>query len=64
MQKIWNREALNNENSQLLLDIMKRCQTGKDRIRGVLPPRTTVFNKTGTIHKNELSIGGGMNGKN
>lgn len=57
LQKIWNREALNNENSQLLLDIMKRCQTGEDRIRGALPPRTTVYSKTGTIHKVVNDVG-------
>lgn len=57
LQKIWNREALNNENSQLLLDIMKRCQTGEDRIRGALPPRTTVYNKTGTLHKVVNDVG-------
>lgn len=57
LQKIWNREVLNNENSQLLLDIMKRCQTGKDRIRGMLPPGTTVYHKTGTIHKVVNDVG-------
>jgi beta-lactamase class A len=57
LQKIWCRKVLNNENSQLLLDIMKRCQTGKDRIRGMLPPGTTVYNKTGTIHKVVNDIG-------
>lgn len=57
LQKIWNKEVLNNENSKLLLDIMKRCQTGKGRIRGVLPPRTIVYNKTGTIHKVVNDVG-------
>jgi beta-lactamase class A len=57
LQKIWSREALNSESTQLLLDIMKRCQTGNGRIRGLLPPNTTVFNKTGTINKVMNDVG-------
>jgi beta-lactamase class A len=57
LRKIWARGALNDENSDLLLDIMKRCQTGKSRIRGLLPPETTVFNKTGTINKVANDVG-------
>lgn len=57
LQKVWNRQALNNENSQLLLGIMKRCQTGEDRIRGALPPGTTVYDKSGTIHKVVNDVG-------
>lgn len=28
---------------------MKRCDTGKQRLRGILPPGTVVPHKTGTI---------------
>jgi beta-lactamase class A len=28
---------------------MKRCRTGAGRIKGLLPPNTTVAHKTGTI---------------
>jgi beta-lactamase class A len=57
LQKVWAKEALSDDNTQLLLDIMKRCQTGKDRIRGLLPPGTLVFNKTGTINKVSNDVG-------
>ena len=57
LQKIWNREVLSDENSELLLDIMRRCQTGKARIKGILPPKTTVYHKTGTIGGTTNDVG-------
>jgi len=33
-----------------LLDMMARCRTGSNRIRGLLPPGTHVENKTGTLN--------------
>lgn len=57
LQKIWNREILSEENSKLLLDIMRRCQTGKERIKGILPPQTTVHHKTGTIGATTNDVG-------
>ena len=33
----------------LLLDMMRRCATGSNRIRGILPAGATVQNKTGTL---------------
>lgn len=47
--KLWRGEALTPESTALLLDIMKRCETGAARIKGVLPPQTEVMHKTGTI---------------
>jgi beta-lactamase class A len=49
LRKIWRKEALSPASSDLLLDIMRRCQTGQARIRGMLPPETEVMHKTGTI---------------
>jgi len=49
LKKIWNREILSEKSSALLLDIMKRCETGRARIRGILPPGTVSYDKTGTI---------------
>lgn len=57
LQKIWNREILSEENSKLLLDIMRRCQTGKERIKGILPSQTTVYHKTGTIGATTNDVG-------
>jgi len=49
LKKLWRREILSEQSSQKMLDIMKRCETGKGRIRGLLPPGTVVYDKTGTI---------------
>jgi N-acyl-D-amino-acid deacylase len=37
------------ETAELLLDIMRRCQTGENRLKGVLPEGAIVAHKTGTI---------------
>lgn len=37
------------ESRFLLLDMMRRCRTGSNRIRGILPPGANVENKTGTL---------------
>jgi beta-lactamase class A len=57
LQKIWNREILSEESSAFLLDIMKRCETGDARIKGMLPPQTTVYHKTGTIGETTNDVG-------
>ena len=57
LKKIWNKEIISKENSEYLLDIMKRCQTGKARIKGILPSDTTVYHKTGTIGSSTNDVG-------
>jgi beta-lactamase class A len=42
-------DALRPESRLLLLDMMRRCRTGSNRIRGILPPGALVENKTGTL---------------
>jgi beta-lactamase class A len=54
LEKIYARKLLKPDTGDLLLDIMSRCQTGEARIRGILPPKTAVAHKTG-------SIGGSIN---
>lgn len=49
LQKIWKREGLSGASTDLLLDVMLRCQTGDARIKGLLPPGTAVMHKTGTL---------------
>lgn len=49
LQKIWQKSVLNEVHSELLIDIMKRCETGENRLKGFLPPETVVAHKTGTI---------------
>lgn len=49
LTKLWKGEILNKEHTAYMLDIMTRCQTGKGRIKGMLPPGTKVAHKTGTF---------------
>ena len=41
--------ALKPQSRSLLLDMMRRCATGSNRIRGLLPSSARVENKTGTL---------------
>lgn len=41
--------ALSPRSRSLLLDIMRRCATGRNRIRGLMPPEAMVEHKTGTL---------------
>jgi beta-lactamase class A len=49
LQRLWRTELLSPRNSRVLLDIMDRCQTGKSRIKGLLPQGTDVAHKTGSL---------------
>lgn len=57
LRKIWRKEALNSAGTELLLDIMRRCRTGPDRLKGMLPPETEVMHKTGTIGGTANDVG-------
>jgi beta-lactamase class A len=50
LAKIWRGEALSRANTDLLLDIMRRCETGQQRIKGLLPSDVVVMHKTGTLN--------------
>jgi beta-lactamase class A len=58
LEKIWKREALSAASSELLLDIMYRCVTGAERLKGMLPPGTRVAHKTGSLAPGEQIRGG------
>jgi beta-lactamase class A len=47
--RIWKRDVLTPESARVLLDMMDRCQTGKSRIKGLLPQGTDVAHKTGSL---------------
>jgi len=49
LRLIWNGEAMSAESTELFLDVMRRVETGTERIKGILPPGTTVAHKTGWI---------------
>lgn len=57
LERIYRKSALSAESSELLLDIMRRCRTGENRLKGLLPPATKVAHKTGTIGRASNDVG-------
>jgi len=57
LERIWRGEVLSRESTALILDIMRRCQTGENRIKGILPPNIEVAHKTGTIGGTTNDVG-------
>jgi beta-lactamase class A len=49
LEKIVRREILDPDGCDLLLSIMRKCETGEARIKGLLPRGTDIAHKTGTI---------------
>ena len=47
--KIYSKKLHKPQSAELLLDIMRRCQTGDARIKGMLPPEIELAHKTGSI---------------
>ncbi len=47
--RIWKKDLFTPKNADILLGMMERCQTGKARIKGLLPQGTDVAHKTGTL---------------
>jgi len=50
LRVIDSANALRPESRATLMDMMRRCATGSNRIRGILPPNVTVEHKTGTLN--------------
>lgn len=57
LERIYRQQALKRENTELLLDIMRRCRTGDARLKGLLPAGTEVAHKTGTIGGTTNDVG-------
>ena len=57
LEKIWKKEILTPKLSELLLEIMGRCKTGEERLKGMLPEETFVAHKTGTIGTTTNEVG-------
>ncbi len=49
LERIYRGEILNRDSGALLMDIMERCRTGETRLKGILPAKTPVAHKTGTM---------------
>ncbi len=58
LELIWRGRALSQTSRDLLLDIMYRCVTGAERIKGMLPPGTRVAHKTGSLAPDAQIRGG------
>lgn len=57
LQRIESGELLTQSSRSYLLNLMSRCITGRNRIRGLLPPGTPVENKTGTLSGYTSDVG-------
>ncbi|MVM31315.1 class A beta-lactamase [Spirosoma sp. HMF4905] len=57
LTKLYTQPVLKPDSKTLLLDIMKRCETGLARLKGALPPDTEVLHKTGTIGLTASDVG-------
>ena len=57
LKRVDNGSLLNASSRAYLLGLMARCQTGKNRIRGLLPYGTFVQNKTGTLSGLTTDVG-------
>lgn len=57
LRLLWEGKLLNPAHTELLLDIMYRCETGENRLKGILPPGTSVAHKTGTIGGTTNDVG-------
>lgn len=57
LTKLYTQPILKPDSKTLLLDIMRRCETGLTRLKGSLPPDTEVLHKTGTIGLTASDVG-------
>lgn len=57
LERIWRGDALSASSGALLIDIMERCETGLNRLKGRLPEGTVVAHKTGTIGRTTNDVG-------
>jgi beta-lactamase class A len=49
LRRIYKAELIKPESRNYLLDLMARCETGKNRMKALLPSGVTVEHKTGTL---------------
>lgn len=49
LQQVWQGRVLSEGSTGVLKQVMAQTRTGSGRLRGVLPPRTLVAHKTGTV---------------
>jgi len=49
LRRIYKAELIKPDSRNYILDLMARCETGKNRIKALLPNGVTVEHKTGTL---------------
>lgn len=49
LEYLYEGQILKTETTQMLLNIMNRCRTGENRLKGLLPPDVKVAHRTGTL---------------
>ena len=57
LKRIYSAELITPQSRNYLLDIMAQCQTGKNRMKGLLPFGTPVEHKTGTLNGYASDVG-------
>lgn len=57
LRRIDKGNLLRPQSRSYLLDLMARCKTGKNRIRGMMPAWVKVENKTGTLNNYTSDVG-------
>lgn len=57
LQRIYRAELIKPESRNYLLHLMAQCQTGKNRMRALLPYGTPVEHKTGTLSGYTSDVG-------
>jgi beta-lactamase class A len=57
LRRLDKGNVLQPESRSYLMDLMGRCETGKNRIRGLLPWGTKVEHKTGTLNGYTSDVG-------
>ena len=57
LARLHQGELVSPDSTALLLDIMERCLTGVNRLKGLLPAGTVVAHKTGSISGTANDVG-------
>lgn len=57
LRRIDSGELLKPQSRFYLLDLMRRCATGKNRLKGLLPSGTQIEHKTGTLNGYVSDVG-------
>ena len=57
LRRIDSGELLRPQSRAYLLDLMRRCATGKNRLKGLLPGGTQIEHKTGTLNGYVSDVG-------